>query len=84
MSRDRYKACGSDSCCFTDDKEYVKALESRVKMLEGDILFVLDRWWPFVHGSVSPSNTAYNGGKRLGDNLNDPVWRKVVLERQLK
>ncbi len=92
--RERYKACGAKDCCFTDDRDYVKSLEAdrdyvkvleaRVKLLEGDILFVMDRWWPFVHRSVSPSNCAYNGGRRLRKNLNDPIWRKAMIKRLKK
>ena len=37
-------------------KEVLK-LQAREKELKGLILRMIDRWWPFVHGSL-PSNTA--------------------------
>lgn len=37
--------------------------------LKGLIMRLRDRWWPFVHGSVVPSSTAYNLGKESADVL---------------
>lgn len=30
----RYKPCGSDSCCYTNDREYVETLEAQNKELK--------------------------------------------------
>lgn len=45
------------------------ALAARNYELVGLILRMRDRWWPFVHGSVCPSDTAYNLGKESADIL---------------
>jgi hypothetical protein len=37
--------------------------------LRGLILKALDRWWPFVHGTVGASNTAKNLFKELSDGI---------------
>ena len=31
MMEKRYKPCGSDSCCYTNDREYVEKLENALK-----------------------------------------------------
>jgi len=43
------------------------ALVARNHELIGLVLRMRDRWWPFVHGSVAPSNTAYQLGKESAD-----------------
>jgi len=56
---------------IADMKARIAELESDRKSLVGLVLRLLDRWWPFVHGSVFPSNTAYNLGREARDTLDN-------------
>jgi len=42
----RYKPCGTDSCCYTNDREYVEDLEKIAELSEAFLLDVL----PQIHG----------------------------------
>lgn len=47
------------------------ALAAHNQSLKGIILKLLDRWWPFVHGSVAPSDTTKGLLKTAGDVINE-------------
>ena len=37
MSDKRYKPCGSESCCYTNDREYVKDLEQKLTQAKHEV-----------------------------------------------
>ena len=59
--------------------EQIDALEITNQSLVGLILRMVDRWWPFVHGSVMPSETAKNLLKEATDALE--LNRKHLKEK---
>ena len=47
------------------------ALEAEIVRLRGQILLMIDSWWPFVHGSF-PSDTARDMFRKASDSIQPP------------
>ena len=58
----------------------VAALELEVVRLRGQILLMIDSWWPFVHGSF-PSDTARDMFRKASDSI-QPPYDTTSLTRQ--
>jgi len=49
----------------------VAASQTREQQLRGQILLMIDSWWPFVHGSF-PSDTARDMFRKASDSIQPP------------
>lgn len=67
--------------CVPDVKAERDALVARNHELIGLVLRMRERWWPFVHGSVAPSQAAYRLGKESADIISKTP-RQCLLDVQ--
>lgn len=59
----------------------VAALELEVVRLRGQILLMIDSWWPFVHGSF-PSDTARDMFRKASDSIQPPYDTTALNEAE--
>jgi hypothetical protein len=76
---ERYKPCGSSSCCFTNDKEYVESLERKAEELEAKTLELEAKY----QEAIKLVEAAYREGFSDGDGMHSsytPNWRWEASE----